>query len=150
MVGLGRDAECISAVPGRNWNPRMECSPLDDGGTSCRAARVLVLSRSSLPWFQNMASERTQNSTIHRIFLWEEFLGLLGILTKLFLRFEDRYILPGPLEKVDEINMFLQDSLGREMKNQMVHATGHSPHGIPYECLELGLFSGHDIACTNC
>jgi hypothetical protein len=104
MVGLGRDARCISAVPGRNWNPRMECSPLDDGGTSCRATRGLALSRSTL--LQNMASERTQYSTVHRIFLWEEFFGLLGILTKLFLRFEDRYILSGPLDKVDEINMF--------------------------------------------
>jgi hypothetical protein len=63
-----------------------------------------------------MASERTQYSTIHCTFLWEEFLGLLGILTKLFFRFEDPYILSGPFDEVDEIDMFLFDSLGRDMK----------------------------------
>ena len=78
-----------------------------------RFARLeeLALSRSTLPWltlpwYQNLASQRTQYSTISCIFLREELLGLLGIFTKLFLRFEDLYILSGPLDKVDEINMF--------------------------------------------
>jgi hypothetical protein len=53
-----------------------------------------------------MASECAQYSTIRCIFLWEEFLGLVGIFTKLFLRLEDRYVLSEPLDKVDEINMF--------------------------------------------
>jgi hypothetical protein len=84
----------------------MECSPPDGSGTSCRALRELSLSKST--WYQNMASERTQYSTIYCIFLWEEFLGLVGILTKLYLRFEDLYILSNsePMDKVDEINMF--------------------------------------------
>jgi hypothetical protein len=73
---------------------------------SCHAMRELALSRSTLRWYQDMASERTQYSTIHCSLLWEEFPGLLGILTKLFLRFEDLYILFEPLDKVYEINMF--------------------------------------------
>jgi hypothetical protein len=53
-----------------------------------------------------MASECTQYSTIRCIFPWEEFLGFAGIITKLFLRSEDLYVLSGLLDKVDEINMF--------------------------------------------
>jgi len=53
-----------------------------------------------------MAPERTQYSTIHRTFLWKEFLGRKGIFTKFFLRFEDLYILSEPFDKVDEVNMF--------------------------------------------
>jgi hypothetical protein len=67
--------------------------------------RELAWSRSTVPWYQNMASERKQDSTIRCIFLWEEFIGLLGIFTKFLLRFEDPYILSEPSDKVDEINM---------------------------------------------
>src|SRR5216684_1133017 len=68
-----------------------------DASSSC--VRMIVL------WFQNMASECTQYSTIHCIFLREEFACLLSVLAKLFLRFEESNILSGSFDKVDEIDM---------------------------------------------
>jgi hypothetical protein len=64
-----------------------------------------------VPWYQDMATERTQYSTIRCTFLWEEFLRLSSVFAQLSLRFEDPDILSRPFNKVDEIDMLLTDSL---------------------------------------
>jgi hypothetical protein len=59
-----------------------------------------------------MAPERTQHSTVHRVFLREELPCHVSIHAKLFLRFEDGDVLSGSFDKVDEIDMFPNDGLG--------------------------------------
>jgi hypothetical protein len=59
-----------------------------------------------------MATESTQYSTIHCIFLREEFPCQSSILAELFLRFEDTNVLSRSFDKVNEIDMLCTDSLG--------------------------------------
>ena len=59
-----------------------------------------------------MATESTQHSTIHCIFLWKKFPRISGISAEFFLGFEDTNVLSGSFDKVDEIDMLCKDSLG--------------------------------------
>jgi hypothetical protein len=97
-----------------------------------------------------MATERTQYSTIYCVFFWKEFLRPLGVLAKLFLRFEYLNILSSSFDKVDEIDVlpgdFLAETRVLSNENQTVVTTRNAPHGIYQGFLELGLFSGHDRA----
>ncbi len=75
--------------------------------------QVRPVLRMIVPWFQNMVSECTQYSTVHCIFLREEF-SLSSVFTKFLLRFEESNILSGSFDKVNEIDMLSQHSLGEE------------------------------------
>ena len=67
---------------------------------------ISVLSRR-----KDMTTERTQYSTIHCIFLRKEFSCFASVFTKLLFSFEDSDLLFGSFNKVDKIDMLLQDSL---------------------------------------
>ena len=112
------------------------------------ALRVIV------PWCQNMATECTQYSAIHRAFLREEFPRTPSVFAELSLRFEDLNIFSSSFDKVDEIDVLPKDGLEQtralSTKNQKVHTIRNAPHGNCQGLLELGLSSGYDRACTSC
>jgi hypothetical protein len=58
-----------------------------------------------------MSTESAQYPTVHCIFLRKEFILVSSIFTELLLRFEDSDLLFGSFNKVNEIDMLLQDSL---------------------------------------
>ena len=64
------------------------------------------------PWYQNMATEFTQYSTIRCGFLREELLRLLSVFAELYLRVKYLNILSRSFDKVDEIDVFRTDCLG--------------------------------------
>jgi len=58
-----------------------------------------------------VTTERAQDPAIHCIFLRKEFLRLFGIFTEISLRFEDLDLHFVTLNKVDEVDVFCEDSL---------------------------------------
>jgi hypothetical protein len=58
-----------------------------------------------------MTTERAQDSTVHRIFLWKELSRLACVYAEFSLSFKDSNLFLVSLDKVDEIDVLLEDSL---------------------------------------
>jgi len=65
---------------------------------------------------KNMTTECAQYPSIHCVFLRKEFFLRSSIFTELSLRLEDSDLLFGSFNKVDEIDMLLQDSSTASLK----------------------------------
>jgi len=63
-----------------------------------------------------MTTERAQDSTVHRVFLWKELSRFACIFAELSLTLKDSNLLFVSFNKVDEIDVLLEDSLWCERK----------------------------------
>jgi hypothetical protein len=63
-----------------------------------------------------MTTERAQDSTVHRVFLWKELSRFACIFAELSLTLKDSNLLLVSFNKVDEIDVLLEDSLRCERK----------------------------------
>jgi len=82
-----------------------------------------------------VTTEHAQDPSVICIFLREEFFRLFGIFAKLFLGLEHLDLPVVASEKVDEVDVLLEDSLHTDRKpikpgNQRARTGGNSQRGI--------------------
>ena len=74
-------------------------------------------------WQENVTTERAQDPAVHCAFLRKELLRFFGIFAERFLSLEDFDLQFVALNKVDEVDVFLEDSLYAAEKH---HQAGRS------------------------
>lgn len=102
-----------------------------------------------------MTTERAQDPSVICIFLRKVFFRLFGIFAKLFLGLEHLDLPVVASEKVNEVDVLIEDSLRINRKtiksgDQRARTGGNSQRGILCVCLESGRSAKHDRVCASC
>lgn len=76
----------------------------------------ILLLRGLVSWHKNMTTERAQDPAVHRVFFWKELSRFACIFAEFSHSLKDSNLLPVSFDKVDEIDVLLEDSLWCERR----------------------------------